>query len=391
MLRRTVRLACVMAAPLACGRSGDHHSGFVTRDSAGVEVVENGERDRPLDWVLEPKFAIGGQDEGPESFTTLRGAVAAGPGGSLYVLDVLGMRLIAFDSLGQLRWANGRAGGGPGEFGEHAVWSIAVTPAGHVEALDLGNMRRTRYDATGRFVRSEPLSFPPYRSRSVYTDSGLAVTLPWQWGQRLVSVLGSDTNTIVERGAAEGAFVRFERCGQVVRLPALFSTQDLRWAGNPTVVALNLRPQYEIDLYQGVWLVRRVRRAVAPRAPSVEAMRAWYPDGFVARRDGTTCRRSAEHVATDVGWAPLVPSIRDLAVAPNGEIWVVRDPAADGRSAVDVLTVEGRYLGTLAPGTPVPIAFTAAGDVIALETNDVDVQRLVVYQVRRQRRDRPPS
>jgi hypothetical protein len=96
-------------------------------------------------------------------------------------------------------------------------------------------------------------------------------------------------------------------------------------------------------------------------------------------------------VATDVGWAPLVPSIRDLAVAPNGEIWVVRDPAADGRSAVDVLTVEGRYLGTLAPGTPVPVAFTAAGDVIALETNDVDVQRLVVYQVRRQRRDRPPS
>jgi hypothetical protein len=149
------------------------------------------------------------------------------------------------------------------------------------------------------------------------------------------------------------------------------------------VVVVNAGSRYEIDVYRGARLERRVRRAVPPREPSAEAMRAWYPDGFVARRDGTTCRLSAEEVAVHVGWAPLVPAIRDLAVAPTGEIWVARDPGRDGRSALDVISAEGRYLGTLPAGTPVPVAFTAGGDVVVLERNDVDVQRLVVYRVLR--------
>jgi hypothetical protein len=368
---------------LGCGTRGP--VGFVTHDSAGVTIAENLGPDRPLGWTFERRFAVGGADEGPESFAVVRGGVAPAADGGLYVFDMLSSRLIAFDSTGGVRWGRGRTGGGPGEFSAYQVWGIAVTPAGAVEALDLGNMRRTWYAANGDLIGSEALTHPPYRSRIVHSDTGVVVSVPWRGAQRLVFVVGSDTTLLAEElGAAAGGMVVFEECGQARRLPPLFESEDLRWHGNRDVVVVSAGPRYEIDLYRGARLERRVRRAVAPREPSAEAMRAWYPDGFVVRRDGTTCRLSAEEVAVHVGWAPLVPAIRDLAVGPTGEIWVARDPDRDGRSALDVISAEGRYLGTLPTGTPVPIAFTAGGDVIALERNDVDVQRLVVYRVVRE-------
>jgi len=382
-MRCVARPLLVLAACsglLACGTNGP--AGFVTHDSAGVTIAQNPGPDRPLGWSFARRFAVGGADEGPEAFAVVRGGVAPAADGGLYVFDVLSSRLIAFDSTGGVRWERGRTGGGPGEFSAYQVWAIAVTPAGAVEALDLGNMRRTRYAANGDLIGSEALTHPPYRSRIVHSDTGVAVSVPWSGAQRLVFVVGSDTTLLAEElGAAAGGMVVFEKCGQARRLPPLFESEDLRWHGNRDVVVVSAGSRYEIDVYRGARLERRVRRAVPPREPSAEAMRAWYPDGFVARRDGTTCRLSAEEVAVHVGWAPLVPAIRELAVAPTGEIWVARDPDRDGRSAIDIISAEGRYLGTLPAGTPVPIAFTAGGDVIALERNDVDVQRLTVYRV----------
>jgi hypothetical protein len=305
--------------------------------------------------------------------------VATAEDGSIYLFSQVDSRLTAYDSTGRRRWSRGREGAGPGEFG--LTWTIVATPDGGVEVFDLGNMRRSRFDAQGSLLGSSPLTSPPFRSRAVYHGSGLAVALPWSWGQRLVFIVGTDTATIAQHDLPESRFLTFPECGVSLGFPRLFTTWDVRWGGSRDLIAVNLRPQYQVDVYHGQRLAMVILRDLAPRKPSAAAMAAWYPNGFVARRQGTECRIPAERAAARLGSASLVPVIRDLIVSPAGEIWVVRDPVAPGQSALDVIAPDGRYLGTLPAATPVPITFTDRGDPVALEMNELGLQRLTVYRL----------
>ncbi len=59
------------------------------------------------------------------------------------------------------------------------------------------------------------------------------------------------------------------------------------------------------------------------------------------------------------------------------ERWVFDDE----RRLVDVFDPTGAYLGTLPPGAPWPLAFTPQGNVVAKEKDDMDVERVVVFEV----------
>jgi hypothetical protein len=336
-----------------------------------MTMVVNTGPDRPLDWSFERRETRGEVDPA-------RGLIAAGANGWLYVFHQQDHRLEAFDSAGHRRWSRGREGGGPGEF--RLTWTITAAPDGGVDVFDLGNLRRCRFDAEGTLLAMDPISFPPYRSRALYHGGGLAVTVPWRWGQRLAFVVGRDTVILAEHDVAAARMLTFTQCGVALRFPRLFSTEELRWDGNRDIIALTTVPEYRIEVYRGGRPTMVISRDVSPRHPSTEAMEAWYPEGFVARRQGTTCRIPVHQAARRLGWAPRVPVIRELAVDPGGRIWVVRDPPAPGRSPIDVLGSDGRYLGTLPGGTPVPIAFTSGGDPLAVEQNEAGVYRLVVYQ-----------
>ena len=51
---------------------------------------------------------------------------------------------------------------------------------------------------------------------------------------------------------------------------------------------------------------------------------------------------------------------------------------------VDVFDRDGEYLGTLPTGAPEPAAFLANGDLVAVEKDDMDVERIAVYRVSRE-------
>ena len=74
-----------------------------------------------------------------------------------------------------------------------------------------------------------------------------------------------------------------------------------------------------------------------------------------------------------------LPVIRDLQTTPDGAIWVWRrgpDPVTEG--PIDVVTSDGRYLGSYPAGTPMPDAFGPMGLVAFIETDALGVQTVVV-------------
>ena len=78
-----------------------------------------------------------------------------------------------------------------------------------------------------------------------------------------------------------------------------------------------------------------------------------------------------------------VPVVLDLQTSWEGTIWVLRrgeEPASDG--PIDVLTPDGRYIGTFAAGaTGMPDAFGPDGLAAFIERDEFDVASVVVRRL----------
>ena len=104
----------------------------------------------------------------------------------------------------------------------------------------------------------------------------------------------------------------------------------------------------------------------------------------------------------NASFMPEVPLVRDLRTTWDGMIWVQRwgsDPLAqidaqtalaggdpEGEEAaagwIDVLSLEGEYVGTLSLGqTPMPDAFGPGGLVAFVETDEFDVQTIILKRL----------
>ena len=78
-----------------------------------------------------------------------------------------------------------------------------------------------------------------------------------------------------------------------------------------------------------------------------------------------------------------IPVIRGLRTSREGTIWVRRrgdEPGSNG--PIDLITADGRYLGSFArDATGLPSAFGPDGLVAFVESNDLDVQTVVVKRL----------
>lgn len=82
-------------------------------------------------------------------------------------------------------------------------------------------------------------------------------------------------------------------------------------------------------------------------------------------------------------FAPTVPPIARLAVSPSGEIFVARWAPPGEEASIDVLSLEGDYRGTLASGFPFPDAFLDDGRMVVIEEDDLGLESVAVYALRR--------
>ena len=168
--------------------------------------------------------------------------------------------------------------------------------------------------------------------------------------------------------------------------------------GSPVLVLRRpLRPESVTD---------RLRNRV--RSKVLEAFEAQLDSSASAATDqlgpegGAAARAMFESMASGMlemvegaRFMPEVPIVRDVRTTWEGTIWVLRrgpDPVAEalaladaGESEpgpIDVLSAEGRYLGTFAPEqTTLPGAFGPGGLVAFVETDEYDVATIIVRRL----------
>lgn len=360
-------------------------------DSAGVELVRNTGGDRPLEWAFEPVLSIGGADEGPEAFFNIGASgIAMDDDGVLYVLDSGNHRVVVFDREGRHVRTMGRRGGGPGEL-EFAYY-LYLEPDGVVAIHDFSKGGLVRFGSGGESLPtrslpyafgSESVIFRGERVIGVFQDHGPSVSDSVE--QRLLSI-GAEGDTIVlaRRLNAVVRAVQFRDCAvSLGGMPPVFEPR-VAYVPVPDGLAVSAESGYRIDVLDlSGALLRAVERDHAPE-PVTRALAAGEVTDTMRISFGAgECRIPPEDIVEARGFAPVVPAVRGLVASPDGTLWVQRGVGPQGERRVDVLGPDGDYLGTLPPGTPWPAAFRGPDEVIAIERDDLGLQRVVVYRIRR--------
>ncbi|MEX0893026.1 MAG: 6-bladed beta-propeller [Gemmatimonadota bacterium] len=348
---------------------------------------------------------------------------------NLYVVDSGNFRVLRFDAAGRFVRQLGSQGGGPGEFS--LPRGVAVTTDGAVVVADMMGGYEV-FDSAGAFVRAVPY---PGDMRSVQRlaahpregvvassmaapvlrpggdMSALRQPIPVRVFQQPVradaqlTVLHehNDPPPQVETSSAGGQRVMMRvGPGRDMFAPA-FSwgvLPDGRVAtlnGAAYAIRINDAHGAHVATLQRPLEPRPVTERIQRQAQTVERARFERGDAgaggvSVTVQNGVTSFGSGggaaeltpqqldERVAA-LTFAAVVPAARRMITDPQGRIWVERY-AADFTEPgpVDLLTADGRYLGTLRD-TPLPAAVSASGLAAWLERDELGVERVVVRRL----------
>jgi hypothetical protein len=385
--------------------------------------------DSPLQWEAEDVFTIGTiSGEEWETFARISG-VAFDREGNLFLLDSDNFRVVKVDPDGALVAEMGGEGGGPGEFG--MPMAISVTAEGEVRVYDLGNGGFVRFNPDGSyagFVPMDPeLGVFPYGGLLAHPGGGMLTSgsgggrirqgpgggleVPATRPVHLFS-LGDEVEvrTVYEgwnpATAGSAASVSTEAGGRIsFRLPALRAFDPPLLIGvlpdGRVAVADTSTYQVKIMDLQGT-VESVVQRPFTPREVTqadqdaekerqLEAMVASGGPRMVMRTDQglTTAVGSEQAKAMLQGrieameFGPEMPLLEGMGVDWDGKLWIERRGEGVGDDGpVDLFDSEGQYLGTVPPGElRIPDAFGPGGLVAFIETDDLDVPRLVVQRV----------
>ena len=419
-------LRCVMSRLLSVGALA----------AAGAleaqEVIQLPAEDRRLDTGFEEVYRIGSLDgEEWEQFGNVR-KVAFDGAGQLYVFDDQADRIFVVGPDGRYRRSFGRPGEGPGEFRSPAA--LAVYRDGRAVVADTRHRAYHIFDANGDFERmvrmvsegatlrqSDLLPDPagvavlsavaaPMLTMSFSRDAGSGPPPPPHTSRpverlRLAGeVATKDTvadGWLPRERESQGGNVGGIVIGSRLPPPRVFGPRMLPGVLPDGDVAFSDSSAYAIKIARsgtGVWriLTRPLRPApVTNRVIEAERDRRLRvleesPEGRggvtingVAVSSEDSRRRARERIA-NLEFFDEVSIVRDLATTWSGKIWVQRrgeDPS-DDEGPIDVLSVDGRYVGSYPAGaTAMPGAFGPEGLAAFVEQDELDVKVVVVKRL----------
>lgn len=418
--RGTTRQGLVAALLLlAACEAGDAPGAAVVveRDTVGdtliVRTLSGSAWGRPL--RLEPDVRIG-TFEGDEAymFGSIQ-SLAAGPDGSIYVMDGQVPALRKYDASGRYVGTFGRAGGGPGEY-QRPDGGLAVLADGRVVLRDPGNARLQVYSADGEpldawrirggFNTSNPLVVDT--GGRVYTqvllDPTAAVT---EWRSGMVAhdpLTGEPGDTLPGPAWNHQAprLVATSADGAGTSVNSVPFSPAPHWALSPLGHMVGgVSTRYAVDQYLPDGAVVRIERVHEPTR---------VQDGERANQEERT-RWSMRQTQPDWRWnGPAIPGVkpayRRIYVARDGRIWVLlhqpgeplppemieepREP--DGRPPLrwrepvvfDVFESDGTYLGEVRAPDDFSLSPTPVFDgdqVLAVVRDELDVQYVVRFRM----------
>jgi len=386
----------------------------------GQETIGLSRYDSWLEIDFQELYTIGGlTGEDWEHFGDVR-SVAFDVAGDLYVLDSQAQRVLVIGSGGRLVRVLGGPGSGPGEFG--TAVALAVMRDRRVVVSDLSRHAHHIFGVDGAFERMVAMS----RTASVLRvgfvaplpDGNAVIEVPTLATQVVFAdgafndSVSTPTSHAIERTSLSGEQVVTDTVAEAWLSPRniedLPGFQKRHLAAMPTVS----RPAFSPDLHLGVLPDGRVAfsdsstyaiRIAEPGKGVVRILqRPFRPEPvtsrFVRRQKMTWLRqleetakrganlRQARASIDNMEFYPEIPVVRGLGTTWDGQIWVLRlghlagDRLVGG--VIDVLTVDGRYLGSFPSGDAgLPVAFGPDGLVAFIETDDLGVQTVIVKRV----------
>jgi hypothetical protein len=353
--------------------------------------------DRDLEGLPADVYSIGALDgESWEVLESVRSAVFDDQG-NLYALDR--SRILKFGPDGGFRLEIGAHGQGPGELDRPR--SLALSTEGELVVGDRGGYHLFRTDGTyvSTIHPTEPAlsgTHVPiegalviaggYRASATAGREGLGLPLFRQSlteGTPTLVIGRVDVPTIeTTRGPGANGGTSFS-----LRRPPPYS---------PTVKLAPLREDRFAMVSGTDWVllvleadgtvVAEIRRPVTGR-PSTEAdldvlerrMQA-AGDGAVRTFGDPSLVQPAEPPRPVI--AEIIPTIRQIVGNGAGVLLVAREtkPVGGNQPAIDVVTDEGRYVGTVR-GQSMPLALGPRRLAAYVERDDLDVERLVVRRL----------
>ena len=381
---------------------------------------------RPL--VLDDVYSVGA----PTTMLSTVGAVAFGPSGILYFLDAAGttVRLLAVTDMGRHVREVGRRGEGPGEFS--MITHFAVLDDDRVAAFDARHNAYLIFGADdGAFERMVALNSGVGRASATMDLTNIGRTARGERGRpgmislnRIAVDLSAVTSGqatmmfsghAIERIDVQGDEAKIDtllvawspelaedtRIGPpemrlTVRGPRMFEPA-VRYDVLPDgMVALSDSTTYTIKIVdRDGTVVRVLRRPLAPR-PVTARMRQSAKESLRSRQDEIDRRmppEAAEFMKTlaeqqieQMTFYHEVSVVAGLLTGWEGTIWVMRtgdDPWLDeSEGAIDVLTKDGEYLGTLGPGIiDTPRALGPNGLAAFVEVDSLGVPTVIVKRL----------
>ena len=371
---------------------------------AAQEVIELPAEDRPLDAGFEEIYRLGSLDgDGWDTFGGV-GSVGFDGAGNLYILDTRAIQIYVVDMQGNLVRQFIGEGEGPGEFGGDfaAVLEFAVMRDGRVTVYDTGRLGFALFDANGEFERTIPLGgpqthFPLIGGIQAFPgmDRVLATTE--------VNYLGRTAPSPDDEAPPSFRYVlSYHLSGDQVDMDSVAA--GWRPPGDPEAFRPRLRAgvlpsgavvytdssSYAIKFAVPSGPVTRILTRPFQPSPVTDRMKAAeierQLEGLGDGRGNPMLQRMIEFRRGQIEAMEFfheIPVVLGLKTSWEGTIWVHhRGDEGTVGNPIDLISSDGRYLGTFAPGsTAMPSAFGPNGLAAFVETDDLDVPYVVVKRL----------
>ncbi len=376
------------------------------RPLAAQEVVELPAEDIPLDADFEEIYRVGSLDgDGWDTFGRV-GTVGFDGSGNLYILDTEAVRINVVDLQASLVRQFMREGQGPGEFGSNTASALefAVMGDGRVTVYDPGQTGFTLFGADGQFERMVRFSG---------AQSSAAMIGGIQAFPGMDRVLATPEVTYLRMPApgpedepSDPSFrpvLSYDVGGDEVRIDSVAAGW---W---PPGDAEGFRPPLRAGVLPGGTVVYADSTSYAIKYAGPEGRvtrvltRPFQPRPVTGRIRAAEIERRLELLGDLRGGDPMLQRMREfrrrrieameffdeipvvvgLRTSWEGTIWILHrgDGGAEG-NRIDLISSDGRYLGTFPPGsTAMPSAFGPNGLVAFVETDDLDVPYVAVKRL----------
>ena len=412
-------------ATLACGEGE-----VGTATETGLDAP-----DRTLVVAPEPVYSVGGFNAPDWATFGDASNVAFDSRGHLYVLDGQANVVTEIDPEGEFVRTIGRPGEGPGELS--SPFGFTLTAEGGVAIFDLGHQGWVVYDSQGEFVGTVRVDMgeiglpgddvAPHPMGGAVGSVGGRIRMNGPGGasgddeeeaapSRPISYFAlseGDSSRVVYSAwdmpeAPEGEAQSLTTSGGgslQLRMPVLRAFEPgLHSAVLPdgriaVVDSIGYRVKI-VDLDGNVTEV--LERPIRPTAVTAsvqererdrrrEEAAEGSGGGMVVMIGGSGGGRTEANGMSEMMRARIesmifadeIPVIERMAADPAGRIWVQRSSGNPGEAGpTDLLTADGRYLGTLAPDAlRIPSAFGPDGLMVRIEEDEFDVPTLIVERM----------